>query len=210
VRAAIHGARLGAGRAFSPAVIEALGMKVIPESARAVAASLGRNAGEAAIVLKSGRGLVKAGMKELVVHAREGVTLRVSPTGGAVASVSGEAVQALARTSVRGAVRGIGRAALGGAAAGALVDAGFASVEAVRAVQRGEMNRGTAVRRVGLYATRGAVAGAAGVAAAGVVSAGIAATGLTIVGAPVAIPIATMVAAGTVASKWFDRRYGTK
>jgi hypothetical protein len=205
----MHGARLGAGRAFSPAVIEALGLKVLPESARAVASSLGRGAGEAAIVLRRGGAVVKAGAKELVVHGREGVTLRVSPTGGAVASVSGDAVQALARTSVRGAVRGLGRAAIGGAAAGALVDAGFASVDAVRAVRSGELDRRGAVRRVGLYATRGAVAGAAGVTAAGVVSAGLAATGFAIVGAPVAIPIATMVAAGTFASKWFDRRYGT-
>ena len=210
MRAAMHGARLGAGKAFSPAVIEALGVSVVPMTAKALATSIGRGAGEAAIVLERGGSVVKAGMRELVVHGKEGMTLRVSPTGGAVATVSGEAVLAMARTGVRGAVRGIGRAALGGAAAGALVDAGFAGLDAARELQRGEIGRRAAAKKVGLHAARGAVSGVAGVAAAGIVSAGIAATGLTIVGAPVAIPIATMVAAGAMTSKWFDRRFGTR
>ena len=209
MRAAIHGARLGAGAAFSPAVIERLGLRVLPQSARMMAASLGRNAGEAALVMRRGGSVMRAGMRELVMHGREGLTLRVSPSGGAVASVSNDAVRAMARTTVRGAISGIGRAAFGGAAAGALVDGGLAGIEAVRAYQRGEINPRQGVRRVGLYAARGAVAGAAGVAAAGVVSAGIAATGFVIVGAPIAIPIATMVAAGAAASKLFDQRFGT-
>jgi len=127
-----------------------------------------------------------------------------------VATVSGDAVQAMARTTARGAMAGIGRAAFGGAAAGALVDGGLAGVHAVGAFRRGEINPRQAVRKIGIYAARGAVAGAAGVAAAGVVSAGIAATGFTLVGAPVAIPIVTMVAVGAVASKYFDRRFGTR
>ncbi len=209
VRAALHGARLGAGASFGPAVIESLGLRVLPQSARAVADSLGRHAGEAAVVLKRGGAVVRAGVHEFVLHGGEGVTLRVSPRGGAMASVSRETVRAMGRTTVRGAVAGIGRAAFGGAAAGAVVDGGMASYAAVRAFRRGEINQRQAMRSVGLHAARGAVSGAAGVAAAGIVAAGLAATGVTILAAPVAIPIATMIAVGAAVSQLFDRRFGT-
>jgi hypothetical protein len=116
----------------------------------------------------------------------------------------------LARTSTRGALVGIGRAAAGGAAAGAVIDGGIAGVQAFLAVRRGEIAPREAVRTVGLYAARGAVAGAVGVAAAGAVAAGMAATGLAVVGAPVAVPFAAMLAVGTLASRAFDRRFGTR
>jgi hypothetical protein len=200
VRAAMHGARLGAGRAFSPAVVEQLGVAVLP-AAGAVDHALGRGAGEAALVLR-------AGARELVVHARDGLTLRISPTGGAAASVSHDAVRALARTGARGALAGIGRAAMQGATAGAVLDGALAGVAAIRAVRRGEMTGRAAARHVGKRTVRGAVAGAVGVAAAGAVSAGLAAVGLAIVGAPVAIPIATMVATDALATRAFDRLFG--
>jgi hypothetical protein len=210
VRAAMHGARLGAGRAFAPAVIEQLGFRVVPSSARAVAQGIARTADEMALVVRRGRSFFRAGAHGLTLHGREGLALNVSARGSAAATVSSDAVQAVARTTTRGAVAGIGRAALGGAAAGAVIDGGIAGIQAAMAVRRGEIAPREAVRHVGIYAARGAVAGAAGVAAAGVVSAGMAATGLAIVGAPVAVPFAAMLAVGAIASRAFDRRFGTR
>jgi hypothetical protein len=102
---------------------------------------------------------------------------------------------------------GIGRAALGGAAAGAVLDGVATGVWALRGVRRGSVTRAAAMRKVGKHMARGALSGAAGVAAAGAVSFGMAATGLTVAG-PVVLPIAAMVAMSAVASSTFDRLFG--
>ena len=69
----------------------------------------------------------------------------------------------------------------------------------------------SAARHVGLYAVRGAVAGGVGVAAAGIVSAGMAASGLMVLGAPVAVPLATMLVVECVCEpRRFDRRFDTR
>lgn len=227
MRAALHGARLGAGTKLSARVIEKLGVAVIPRSAASVASEVAQRAGEFALVVQRRGAVLRAGAREFALHAPEGLTLRVTREGSALATLTHDAVHTLAGQSTRAALRGVGRAALQGAAAGALFDGAFATYEVLRAQQDDARvdsatddsseekqerpfggrapTRREAAEYVALRVARGAVAGGVGVAAAGAVSAGVALTGVTVAGLPVALPIATMVGAGMLAERIFDR-----
>jgi hypothetical protein len=203
IRAALHGARIGAGRAFGPVVVRKLGVDVLPGAARALGDAIANATGEAGLVITRGGHVLRTGARELILHTRGGVQLRVTPSG-ARAAASESLVRDIARGSARAAWRGIGRATVYGAAAGAVLDGVAAGTNAYRAVQRGEMDGASALRHVGVHAARGAVVGATGVAAAGAVSVVVAASGLTLLGAPVVLPLATMVTAGALAGRAFD------
>ena len=204
MRAAMHGARIGAGSAFTASVVERLGMTIAPEAAHALGVAVARAAGVPGIVLQRGGMMLRAGAREVAMHTKEGLSLTVSANGAKAAATRG-AVAAIAKTTVRGALVGVGRAAFQGAAAGAVLDGAIGGFTAFRAVQNGEMDRNAAVKFVGMSVARGAVIGGVGVAAAAAISAGIAATGFSIIGAPVVIPLATMVTAGAFAGRVFDR-----
>ncbi len=195
IQSGLHGARIGAGARFAKSTVEQLGVKVAAPVAQAAGA-----VASTARAMTLGEGGISGG----------GVALRLTPTGGVAATVSEELVASAARTTVRGALGQIGRATALGALGGAAIDAVLAGVEVVPAVRKGTLARGVAARHVGKRAARGAAAGAAGVVAAGAVSAVVAAAGITIAGAPVVIPLAAMVAAGTLASRAFDRRFGAE
>jgi|LNFM01.1.fsa_nt_gb hypothetical protein len=205
VRAALHGARLGAGPGFASEVVERLGIAILPAPAQLVAKGLLQGGRALGVVLARKGAVVRAEAQRVVLHSKDGVQLTVAPGGAVAASASEETVRAIARGTARTALKGIGRAALQGAVAGAVLDGGLAAFGAWRSVRRGELTGRDAGVRVLLGASRGAVAGAAGVAAAGIVSAAVAFTGITVAGAPIVLPIVTMAGAGALAGRVFDR-----
>jgi hypothetical protein len=205
VRAALHGARLGAGPGFASDVIERLGISVLPLPAQLVAKGLLRGGKTLGVALGRRGAVLRAEAQRVVLHSRDGVQLTVAPGGSIAASASEDAVRAIAKSTSRAALRGIGRAAAQGAIAGAVLDGGIAAWSAVRSVRKGALSPQDAGVRVLLSASRGAVAGAAGVTAAGLVSAGVAFTGLTIAGAPFVLPIVTMAGASSLVGWAFDR-----
>lgn len=200
VRAALYGARLGAGQTLDASVIERLG--VIVARAALPLGGVGPKVGAAlplATIEPVGEALGVA------LRAKDGIGLHLG-AGGRVRAVASEgAIEAARRLTTRGALAGIGRAASHGAIAGAVVDGAFAAIEAGAAFRRGEIDLEGAARHAGTGAARGALSGAAGVAAAGAASALLAATGLAVSGAPVVVPIVAMMAAGTLVSRRFDR-----
>ena len=185
IRAALHGARIGAGAAFSPALVKRLGVEVVNDLPSAA----------------------QEGAKQMMVLGKDGVALRMSAVGGVGAVVSESAVRSVGMSTTRAALMGVGRAVRQGAVAGAVVDGVFGVVEGVRAVRAGTLTKKGAAKLAGKRAARGAVAGAGGVAAAGAASAMVAAAGLSI-GAPVVIPFIAMAATGVAISKGFDKLFG--
>lgn len=205
VRAALHGARLGAGPNFAIDVIERLGISVLPAPAQLVAKGLLKGGKTLGVALARRGAVVRAEAQRVVLHAKDGVQLSVAHGGAVAASAAEDTVKSIARGTARTALRGIGRAAMQGAVAGAVLDGGIAALGAWRGVRKGTLTQRDAGVRVLLGASRGAVAGAVGVTAAGIVSAGVAFTGITIAGAPFVLPIVTMAAAGALAGRAFDR-----
>jgi hypothetical protein len=205
VRAALHGARLGAVGGLTAEVVERLGISVLPLPAQHVARGLLRGGRALGVALARRGAVVRAEARRVVVQGRDGVAVTVAPGGTVAASATEDTVRAIARGSGRAALRGIGRAAAQGAFAGAVLDGGIAAWSALGAVRAGSITPRRAGVRVLLGASRGALAGAAGVTAAGVVSAGVALTGLTIAGAPVVLPIVTMAGVSGVVARSFDR-----
>ena len=196
VRAAVHGARLGAGARFARSTVEKLGVHVVAaEALSPLAASLAKATDGAT-------------MREIGI-ATAGVSLRVTRLGSITATVSEELVHAAARSTARSALATIGRATALGALGGAALDAAWAGFALIPGLRAGTVDGRSAAMHVGKHAARGALAGAASVAAAGAVSAVVAATGITLVGTPVVVPLAAMVAAGALATRAFDRRFGT-
>lgn len=186
MRAALHGARLGAGAALDAKIVERLGIGVVhdlPATAR-------------------------EGARALMVVGRDGVALRLAGASGVEATASASAIRAIATSSTRAAFAGVARAARQGALAGALVDGMFGAVEGLRATRAGQMSVRSAATLTAKRAARGATAGAAGVVAAGAASAVIAATGIAIAGAPIVVPLVTMAAAGAAVSHGFDKLFG--
>jgi len=186
IRAALHGARLGAGAAFTPAVVERLGVQVVQDLPNAA----------------------QEGVRAMMVLGKDGVALRMSAVGGVGAVVSQSAVRSVAMSTARAALAGVGRAVRQGAVAGAVVDGMFGVVEGVQAVRAGTLTRKGAAALVGKRAARGAVAGAGGVAAAGAASALVAAAGLALGGAPIVVPFVAMAATGIALSRGFDKLFG--
>lgn len=199
IRAALYGARLGAGKALDASVLERLGVTV----ARA-ALPTANTVGVIGTTARAGIEPVGAALG-VALHAKDGVALRLG-AGGSIRAVASEGAVVAARgLTARGALAGIGRAATHGAIAGAIVDGAFAAIEAGAAVRSGAMSLEQAAIHTGTCTARGAVAGAAGVAAAGAAAALIAATGVAVAGAPVVVPIVAMMATGTLVSRKFDR-----
>ncbi len=187
VRAGLHGARLGAGAALEPAVVERLGVQVLSD-----------------IPTKASEGA-----RALMVHGRDGVAIALGSAGGVRAVVTESAVRAVARQTARTAFAGVLRATRQGAAAGAIVDGALGILEAAKGLKRGELTPVQAAKLAGKRTARGAVVGGASVAAAGVASAAIAATGVAFLGAPIVVPIVTMTAAGVAIGHGFDRVFGS-
>jgi len=188
VRAAIWGAKLGAGKRFGVSTVEKLGVQVVAEEA-----SLGA------------RALAITGARTAMIVGKDGVTIGLKPGGAATAAVTESSVRAVARATSRTALAGVARAARQGAVAGALVDGAFGAVEAARAVRAGDLTPKEGMMLAGKRAARGAVVGGVSVAAAGAVSAAIAASGIAVAGAPVIVPLVTMAAAGVVVTRGLDR-----
>ncbi|MDP3276133.1 MAG: hypothetical protein Q8Q09_13120 [Deltaproteobacteria bacterium] len=205
VRAALHGARLGAGTALTSEVIERLGIAVLPAPAQLIARGIIHGKKQLGVVFSRRGGVLRAEARRVVMHTADGLTLSVSPGGEIAASTSADAVRSLARSSTRAALKGLGRAAVRGAAAGAVIDGSLAALGAWRAHRAGTLDGGQVRTRIALGTARGALAGAVGVGAAGVVSAGVALTGLSIAGAPFVLPLVTMAAASTLVGRVFDR-----
>ncbi len=198
IRAAVHGARLGAGARFAASTVEALGIRVA----------------KTPVVALAPVEIMADALAKPAAHVagitRGGVQLRMSPTGGVTATVSHELVAAAARMSTRGALATIGRATAVGALGGAAIDAAIAGLALVPALRMGTLNKKDAAVHVAKRAARGAAAGAASVAAAGAVSAGVAAVGLTFAGAPVVVPLVAMVTVGSVVTRAIDKRFPTE
>lgn len=186
IRAALNGARIGAGAAFGPAVVERLGVQVVAEAPVATA----------------------IGARSLMLVGKDGVALQMSGVGRVAASATEGAVRSVSLLSKRAAFAGALRAVRQGAAIGLVVDGAFGAYEAVKGVREGKLDRREGALLVGKRAARGAIAGAGGVAVAGAASAVVAATGLAIGGAPVVVPFVAMAAAGMAISKGFDRIFG--
>ncbi|MFO0546886.1 MAG: hypothetical protein U0271_00795 [Polyangiaceae bacterium] len=198
IRAALYGARLGAGAKLDAAVIERLGVRVV-RSLRAAPAVATDTVAQAAT----------ASARALAIETRDGLSLGVGGARLGQATVTDSAIAAARGLTVRGALVGLGRAASHGAAVGALVDGAIGAVEAGLAVSRGRLTRGEALAFAGKRAARGAASGAAGVAAAGAASALVAAAGISVAGAPFVVPLVAMVAVGTVVSRKVDGVLGT-
>jgi hypothetical protein len=205
VRAALHGARLGAGPGFALEVVERLGISVLPAPAQLVAKGLLQGGKALGVALARRGAVLRAEAQRVILQTRDGVQLTVAPGGAVTASAAEDTVRSIARGSTRAALSGIGRAAMQGAVAGAALDGGLALLGAWRGMQSGALTGRQAGVRVLLGASRGAVAGAVGVATAGLVSAGVAFAGITVAGAPFVLPIVTMAGAGALASRAFDR-----
>jgi hypothetical protein len=187
LRAAVNGARIGAGAAFGAATLERLGIAVAAEAGPAVRALV---PGPLAIALRS----------------KDGLGLRVTALGGVSAGVTSRAVEAMRAVPLSRAALGVGRAGAQGAIAGALIDGTIAAVHAVKAVRSGEMTERDGVVYAATRMARGAAVGGVSVLAAGAASAAVAATGVAVVGAPVVVPIVTMVAVGALVGREIDKR----
>jgi hypothetical protein len=186
IRAALWGARIGAGKALDAATVERLGVEVVSEVPA----------------------LAKTGVRTAMMLGKDGVAVKLGPGGGVSAVVTESSVRQVARATTRTAFAGVARAARQGAVAGALVDGAFGAVEAIRAVRGGQLSTREGLILAGKRTARGAVVGGASVAAAGAASAVIAATGIAVAGAPIIVPLVTMAAAGVVVTRGFDRLFG--
>jgi hypothetical protein len=165
MRSGVAGAEAVAARSAAQVLFEAGGRTVLPASLqRALRSAVER---EASRVL-AGTALLEAGA----------ATAAQAAEGGVVQVVAAQA----ARAAGRQVLRSVGAAA----GAGALIDGGWALVQAVGRVKRGVMTRRQAVGHVAREATTGAAATAAGTAAAVMVVAltgGIGAPAVFLVGA---------------------------
>jgi hypothetical protein len=114
-------------------------------------------------------------------------TKRLIESSGAAAGLfEGGAARSLAAQTVRGAGRQLLRGAAAAAASGALIDGGWALIDAARRMRVGTMDRRQAAVHVAREASTGAAATAAGTAAAAllvVLTGGVAASAVFVVGA---------------------------
>ena len=138
LRASIAGSKAVAVKAAAQALFEAGGKKVLPET-----------------VQRAVRGAVEREASRLL-----------SAVGMAEKALEGTAARAAAVQGARAAGRQMLRGVAASAGAGALVDGGWALVQAVRGVRAGQMTHRDAARHVAREAGTGAAATAAGTAAA--------------------------------------------
>jgi hypothetical protein len=165
IRGAIAGTKAVSVRAAAHALFEAGGRKVLPAAVQRAVRS--------AVESEASRLLVGVGVLE------QGASTAVRMfEGGAARAVAAQG----AREASKQILKGVGAAA----GAGAVVDGGWALVQAVRGVQRGAMTRREAAGYVAREASTGAAATAAGTAAAALLVAatgGVAAPAVFMVGA---------------------------
>jgi hypothetical protein len=168
LRSAIAGTAGASLRDAAEALFEAGGRKVLPAT---VQRALRSTVEQEAAKLLTGSGLLQqtASTASRVVEGATGVAVRATALQGA-------------RAAGRQILRSVGSAA----AAGALVDGGWATVQAVTRVRSGSMSQRDAVVHVAQEAGTGAAATAAGTAAAAL---------LVVVTGGVAAPAVFMVAA---------------
>jgi hypothetical protein len=138
LRASIAGSKSVAAKAAAQALFEAGGKKVLPES-----------------VQRALRGAVEREASRLL-----------SAVGMAERALESNAARAAAVQGARAAGRQVLRGVAASAGAGALVDGGWALVQAVRGVRSGQMTHRDAARHVAREAWTGAAATAAGTASA--------------------------------------------
>lgn len=165
LRGALAGSRAVALRAAAQSLFDAGGHRVLP-------AALQR-AVKGAVENEASRLLVGAGLLE-------------QGASGAVRLLESGAARVVAVQGARAAARQVLRTVGAAAGAGALLDGGWALVQAVRGVKRGEMTRQQAAVHVAREAGTGAAATAAGTAAAVLlvtVTGGVAAPAVFLVGA---------------------------
>lgn len=168
LRGAVAGAQAVAARGAAHALFEAGGRKILPPSVqRAVRRAVERHASR----LLAGAGIVESGA----------ATVRMIEGRAAEASV-----QAAAGQTARAVGRQLLRGTMAAASAGAVIDGGWALLQAVRGVRRGSMTQRQAVAHVAREAGTGAAATVAGAAAAALlvaVTGGVAAPAVFVVGA---------------------------
>jgi hypothetical protein len=194
IRSGVAGAQGVASRGAAQALFHAGGRRVLPELVqRAVRGAVEREASR----LMAGFGLLERGAASAAASttastaASTAASTTASTTASTAAStaasaVPGTAMRAVAAQGARAAGREILRGVTVAAGAGALIDGGWALVQAVRGVRRGTMSRKQAAVHVAREATTGAAATAAGTAAAAllvVVTGGVAAPAVFFVGA---------------------------
>ncbi|HEY8041023.1 MAG TPA: hypothetical protein VIF15_14555 [Polyangiaceae bacterium] len=190
IRSGVAGAQGVASRGAAQALFHAGGRRVLPELVqRAVRGAVEREASR----LMAGFGLLERGAASAAASttASTAASTAASTTASTAAStaasaVPGTAMRAVAAQGARAAGREILRGVTVAAGAGALIDGGWALVQAVRGVRRGTMSRKQAAVHVAREATTGAAATAAGTAAAAllvVVTGGVAAPAVFFVGA---------------------------
>jgi len=169
LRGAVAGAQAVAARTAAHALFEAGGHEILPAAVQqAVRSAVERHASR----LLAGAGVLESGASA-TVRAIEGRAAEAS-------------VQAAARQTAGAAGRRLLRGVSAAAGAGAVIDGGWALLQAVRGVRRGSMTRRQAVAHVAREAGTGAAATAAGTAAAALLVAmtgGVAAPAVFVVGA---------------------------
>lgn len=175
IRASIAGARAVASRAAAHVLFEAGGRKVMPAAMQHVV--------RGAVERQASRALALMGIAEGAIES------------GAARAATVQGVRAAGRTIARG----VGTAA----AAGALVDGGWALVQSMRRVRAGTMTRDEATRHVVREASTGAAATAAGTAAAALL---ITMTGGIATPAVFFVAAATSIGAKAGIDAWLHRR----
>ena len=174
IRAGIAGSRAVAVRAAAKTLFDAGGQRVLP-----------------AVVQQAVRGAVEREASRVL--AAVGVMGR---------ALEGRAAQAVAVRGVRAAGRQIFRGVGTAAAAGALVDGGWALVQAVKRMRAGSMTRKQAAAHVAREAGTGAAATAAGTAAAALL---VAATGGVATPAVFMVAAAASIGAKMGLDAWIER-----
>jgi hypothetical protein len=180
LRGSIAGTQGHAARCAAQALFEAGGRAVLPAPVQ--------SAVRVAVEREASRVLAAVGLLE------SGATRQMLEGGAARAAAA-----QTARVAGRQILRSVGAAA----GAGAVIDGGWALVQAVRRVRRGSMTQREAVTHVAREATTGAAATAAGTTAAIVLVAltgGVAAPAVFFVGA------AAAVGAKAGLDRWLDAR----
>jgi hypothetical protein len=180
LRGTVAGAQGHAARCAAKALFEAGGRSVLPASVQ--------SAVRVAVEREASRVLAAVGLLE---------------SGAATRLLESGAARAAAAQTVRAAGRQILRSVGAAAGAGAVIDGGWALVQAARRVRRGSMSRREAAALVAREAATGAAATAAG-ATAGVLlvalTGGVAAPAVFLVGA------AASVGAKAGLDRWLDAR----
>jgi hypothetical protein len=180
LRGSIAGSKGHAARCAAQTLFEAGGRAVLPAPVQ--------SAVRVAVEREASRVLAAVGLLD---------------SGAAAPLLEGGAVRAVAAQSARAAGRQILRSVGAAAGAGAVVDGGWALLQAVRRVRRGSMTQREAVAHVAREASTGAAATAAGTTAAILLVAltgGVAAPAVFLVGA------AAAVGAKAGLDRWLDAR----